>query len=504
MARETKGASEFNRRGGELLAAAASASPHGLMIEQRGRVVYANAAYARLVGARRPAELVGKKVAALPSPAAPPSRRGRKSAPEYQTVRAPFRRGRQQMAITVVRDVSYAKRLERELRESQKMEMLGRMVGGVAHDFNNVLAAITLYSDLLLSALPQDGDAAKHAREIRIAADQGAGIVRQLLAFARPHPRELNHVQVNAALENARDLLHRVLGETIELVFDCTDAIPAVLVDPAQLQEILLNLAMNARDAMPNGGTVFLTTAVKKLARAGHRYPGLRRGTYVSLAFADTGCGMDAPTRARLFEPFFTTKPSGKGTGLGMSTVYRIVREAGGTVSVDSEPQRGTRVTILLPACVTEAPVHAAPDHDAPLQGQGRTVLLVEDNAPVRNALHEVLFASGYEVLSASTPEEAVSLSRRHPGPISLLISDVVMPGGCGCDVAREVVNAHPGSRVLFVSGYADGKRSPTAAAMMLNKPFSRQQLAQKIREVLSLPQDHGLHGLDLARKETS
>ena len=501
MVRKTQGAAEFDLHGGELLAAAASSSPHGLMIEQHGRVVYANAAYGRLVGARRPAELLGKRVAALPPPTAPPTRR--KATPEYQTVRAPFRRGRRQMAITVVRDVSYAKRLERELRESQKMEMLGRMVGGVAHDFNNVLAAITLYCDLLVSALPPDTPGAKHAHEIRIAADQGAGIVRQLLSFARPHPRELHHVSVNAALENARDLLHRVLGENIELVFDCADAIPVVLVDPAQLQEVLLNLAMNARDAMPNGGTVFLRTAVKKLGRAGRRYPGLRRGTYVCLTFTDTGCGMDASTRARIFEPFFTTKPSGKGTGLGMATVYRIVRESGGTLTVESEPGHGTHVTILLPASAGAAPVQAGPRHEDTLHGQGRTVLLVEDNTSVRHALTEILSSSGYEILAAKSAEEALGLSHHHPGPISLLISDVVMPGGNGCEVAREFVRARPASRVLFVSGSADGKCVPTSSAFVLHKPFSRQQLAQKIREVLSLPQNHGPSVLDLARKDT-
>jgi nitrogen-specific signal transduction histidine kinase len=403
------------------------------------------------------------------------------------------------MAITVVRDVSYARHLERELRESQKMELLGRMVGGVAHDFNNVLAAITLYCDLLATSLPGDGSSARYAREIRLAADQGCGIVRQLMSFARPHARELRHVSIHAVLDGARDLLQRVLGDDIKVVMNRAETVPAVLADPAQLQEIILNLAMNSRDAMRDGGTITLSTAVKSLARATRRFPGLHRGEYVTLTVSDTGCGMDEATRHRIFEPFFTTKATGKGTGLGMSTVYRIVREAGGTVVVDSESGRGTRVTILLPACAGATLADHGDSEEMKLDGRQSTVLLVEDNAAVRHALTEMLSASGYQVLAAKSSPEATRLARRCPGSISLVITDIVMPGGCGCEVAREVVRKHPGARVLFVSGYPDGKSPATAAAVLLHKPFSRQQLARRIREVLSLPQQHTDALLDLA-----
>lgn len=499
-------ATRRQRQGEDVLAAAASASPHGLMIEQRGHVVYANAAFARLVGARRPQELLGRPVAEVPHISGPAAPRGRKPAPEYQTVRSAFGHRGMRMAITVVRDVSYAKRLERELREAQKMELLGRMVGGVAHDFNNVLAAVTLYSDLLLAALDGEDASARHAQAIRAAADQGAAIVRQLLAFARPHPTEARHVSVNEVLETARDLMQRMLGEHIEIVFACTDALPTVLAEPAQLQEIVLNLAMNSRDAMASGGTLTVSTALKKVRRAARAYPGLPSGDYVALSVSDTGCGMDARTRARIFEPFFTTKASGKGTGLGMSTVYRIVRQAGGTVTVDSELGKGTRVTVLLPASHAGAPVAGPPTAEVPLDGKGRTVLVVEDNAAVRQALCELLHDAGYRVLQARDSEEALHRARRFPGSISLFITDIEMPGGCGCHAAREVVRAHPAARVLFISGYPANGRTPTAGAVLLDKPFSRATLAEKIREVLHLPnhQMDDLLGLACHGKEMS
>jgi CheY-like chemotaxis protein len=257
---------------------------------------------------------------------------------------------------------------------------------------------------------------------------------------------------------------------------------------------------------MPAGGTITLATSVKSVAQGGKRFPGLHRGPYVVLTVTDTGCGMDASTKARLFEPFFTTKPSGKGTGLGMSTVYRIVHQAGGTVVVESEPGKGTRVSILLPACRDPQQVEAAHRAEPVLDGRGRTVLLVEDDASVRSALEEMLSESGYKVLVASNSGEATRLARRCSSPISLLITDVVMPGGCGCDVARQLVRTHPNARVLFISGYPNGNSSATAAAVLLYKPFSRAALARKIGEVLNLPHEQmdELVGLACHGKDSS
>lgn len=484
-AKAKAGRMKNRQRGDEVLAAAAAACPHGLMIERAGRVVYANRSYARMVGAKRPAELLDRRAASLPKPQQLRRLDGQGGTPELQSNRIVFRRGSPSMAITIVRDVSDHKQLERQLRDSQKMEALGRLVGGVAHDFNNILAAITLYCDLLSAALPQGTQPAKHASEIRLAADQGAGLVRQLLAFARPQPTDLRQVSLNAAIGNITDMLRRLVGEDIDLAVHCAEPLPPVLVDPAQLHQIIVNLAMNSRDAMANGGRITLSTSVLRLARPQRRYPGLRRGSYVALTVTDTGCGMDAVTRARLFEPFFTTKPTGKGTGLGMSTVYTIVRHCGGTVAVDSEPGRGTKVTIVLPQARASAP-HVQESRAPQLVGRGQTVLLVEDDDAIRTALEQMLSEHGYRVLAAEDPKRAAALAKRYNGTVSLLITDIVMPGRCGCDLARDLERSHPGLRVLFISGYPEAARSASAEAVLLHKPFSRDELARKIREVFS------------------
>ena len=475
------------RREENILASAASASPHGLMIEQAGQVVYANRAFAKLVGARGAAELLGRAVSSLARPGQSPRRNGSKPPPEYQSIRGVFRRGRTRLALTVVRDVTENKRMERQLREAQKMEALGRLVGGVAHDFNNVLAAVMLYGDLLGPLLPAGREAAKYLAEIRQAAEQGAGLVRQLLSFARPQPTELRHLSLNTVVSGLSDMLRRLVGEDVHLALHCHEPLGTVLVDPCQLQQIIVNLVMNARDALRDGGVITLSTAMLHLARPMRRYPGLRRGNYVGLTVSDTGCGMDAATRARLFEPFFTTKPQGKGTGLGMSTVYSIVRHYGGTVAVESEPGRGTRVTILLPQARTRA-VRETESAAPQLVGHGHTVLLAEDDDAIRAALQTMLEERGYEVLTAGNDREAAALARQHQGIISLLISDIVMPGQYGSELAQEMVRHHPGMRVLFITGYPEATKAAASGAVLLSKPFSRELLARKLQEVLDRP----------------
>ena len=473
------------RGGTEFLEAAAHDCPHGLMIEQAGHVVYANPAYARLAGFSTPLSLIGKPVEALsiPAKAARKSRAGgNEGPPELDTIRLEFRRGSYPLVLHVVRDVSDRRRLEQRLRESEKMEALGRLVGGVAHDFNNVLTAITLYSDLLLERTQRR----REAEEIHLAAQRGTAIVRQLLTFARQQPLAPRLVSLFAIVSSMRGMLEPLLGENIELITRSEGDHDAVYVDPAQMQQVILNLVMNARDAMPEGGQVRISTGACTLhARAAQRHPGLHPGEYATLTVSDTGCGMDEQVRKRLFEPFFTTKRVGEGVGLGMSMVYGIVSQSGGAVSVSSKPGKGTRVTIHLPCSTADLAADAAGAVIAqPGIGTG-TVVLAEDDAAVRSSVAHLLTETGYRVLQARDGQQAVRLARAHTGNIDLFISDVVMPGMCGCDAVRQVQQLHPETRALFITGYQAKANTAAAGAKLLYKPFSRAMLAEKVREVL-------------------
>jgi two-component system, cell cycle sensor histidine kinase and response regulator CckA len=466
----------------QYLEAAANDCPHGLMVEQAGRVVYANPAYARLAGLRNPASVLGKRVAELSiSPRARHREtNGNGGPPEFASKRMEFRRGRRTLALHVVRDVSELKRLEQRLRESEKMEALGRLVGGVAHDFNNVLTAITLYSDLLLERTHRR----REAEEIHLAAQRGTAIVRQLLAFARQQPLALRLTSLRTIVSSMRGMLEPLLGENVELLtrFECDP--DTVRVDPAQMQQVILNLVMNARDA--GGSHVRIsTTACTLNARSAQRHPGLHPGDYVVLTVSDNGCGMDEKVRAHLFEPFFTTKRTGEGVGLGMAMIYGIVTQSGGAVSVASKVGVGTRVTIHLPRHAA-ATVSEEGDSESTGTPTGtETILLVEDDHAVRSSIAHLLTDSGYRVLQARDGDQALRLARSHTSAIDLLISDIVMPGLSGTDVALQVHKAHPESHVLFISGYPVQARGAVAGAKLLYKPFSRAQLAEKVREVL-------------------
>ena len=455
------------------------------MIEQAGRVVYANPAYARLAGFSTPASVIGKSVEALAIPAksARKSRAdGNAGPPEFESIRLEFRRGPQPMALHVVRDVTERRRLEQRLRESEKMEALGRLVGGVAHDFNNVLTAITLYSDLLLERTHRR----REAEEIHLAAQRGTAIVRQLLTFARQQPLAPRLVSLRAIVSSMRGMLEPLLGENIELITRSEGDRDAVHVDPAQMQQVILNLVMNARDAMPEGGQVRISTGACTLsAHAAQRHPGLRPGEYATLIVADTGCGMDEQVRKRLFEPFFTTKRVGEGVGLGMSMVYGIVSQSGGTVSVSSKPGKGTRVTIHLPCSTADLAAEAAGGDTAEAGTGTGTVLLAEDDHAVRSSVAHLLMETGYRVLQARDGEQALRLARAHTGHIDLFISDVVMPGMCGCDAVRQVRELHPETQALFITGYPAKASTAAAGAKLLYKPFSRAMLAEKVREIL-------------------
>ena len=479
------------------------------MIEARGVVQYANPAYARLAGFHHPDQVVGCSVADLRVPASRAARKNQQSARIYDTLRFEFRSGRRGFGLHVVRDVTDRRALESRLLESEKMEALGRLVGGVAHDFNNVLTAITLHADLLRE---RHGEGCREIQEVREAAQRGADLVRQLLTFARQHPSAPQVISLNRTISSMRAVVDPLIGEDIELLSDLAAERDCVRADPAQLQQVALNLVMNARDALPKGGRITIRTTCAKVQPREASRRGLDAGDYVCLTVEDNGCGMKEEVRARIFEPFFTTKAHGAGTGLGMSMVYGIVKQAGGSVSVASKEGKGTRVAVLLP----QAPVAQEP-HE-PVSGQrarrGReTVLVVEDDGAVRTSIATLLSDRGYRVLQASDGLHAVRMARSYKSPIHLMLSDVVTPRMNGVDAATNVRQLHPEAKVLFMSGYpakaatvaAGSQASPLLACLggpvpeaLLFKPFSRTALERKVRETLEErpPSSKAAHGL--------
>jgi CheY-like chemotaxis protein len=383
------------------------------------------------------------------------------------------------------------------------MDAVGKLAGGIAHDFNNLLMVIRGDSDLMLRRLAPGHALRRNAEGIRDAADQAASLTRQLLAFSRKQVTAPRLVDLNGIVASVHAMLQRLLGETINLVTITAPDLGGVTADPGQMEQMILNLCVNARDAMPDGGRLTLRTANVDLDEAAAaRLSDARPGPYVMLEVADTGIGMDAETRSHLFEPFFTTKEQGKGTGLGLSTVYGTVRQSGGHISVASEPGRGSTFTVYLPRVAAAAPVPApapppAPAGPAPRSpaeavltpGRGETILLVEDAQRVRAVVREILEMSGYVVLEARHGAEALEISNRHPGAIHLLVTDVVMPQMSGRELAQRLATLRPDLKVLYMSGYTDDaivRHGVLAAGIaFLSKPFTPDALALKVREVL-------------------
>jgi len=390
------------------------------------------------------------------------------------------------------RDISERKRLEQQLRQAQKMEAVGRLAGGIAHDFNNLLTAIGGYAELVLSKLGP-GDPLRHdAEEIRKAGERAASLTAQLLAFSRRQVLQPKVVDASAVLGETQSMLGRLIGEDVELVTRPARDLWHVRADPGQLQQVLVNLAVNARDAMPEGGRLTIETQNAKVgSRQASRLLPMPAGKYVQLSVADTGVGMDAETRSHVFEPFFTTKDQGGGTGLGLATVYGIVKQSGGFVFVTSEPGQGARFDVYLPRVEEELEGRAQPPEASPLFGF-ETVLLVEDEDVVRELVREILEGNGYTVLEARDGEEAATLCRGHDGRIDLLLTDVVMPKLGGRELAERVTAGRPGLRILFMSGYTDvfqeGKDSLPPGAGFIQKPFSGAALARHVRELLDAP----------------
>ncbi len=391
--------------------------------------------------------------------------------------------------LALTTDITERRQLEEELRQSQKMEAIGQLAGGVAHDFNNILTAIHGYADLLGDELPAGDARLEDVEEIRKAARRAAQLTRQLLAFSRKQVLEPRVLDLNALVENLDKMLRPLLGENVELTSALARDLNAVRADPNQIEQVILNLAINARDAMPNGGKVTIETANVELdEHYATRHVGVAPGRYVMLAVSDNGTGMDEQTKARIFEPFFTTKEPGKGTGLGLSTVYGIVKQSGGNIWLYSEPGRGTTFKIHFPA--VDATVDQAPTA-GPAGGLDgvETVLVAEDDEQLRRLAHRALSGHGYTVLEADGGAAALDVARRHPGPIHLLLTDVLIPGMDGRSLAQALRAERPEVRVLFMSGYADkaivhhGVLDTGVA--YLAKPFTTDAVVRKVREVL-------------------
>ncbi len=393
--------------------------------------------------------------------------------------------------IGIGQDVTARKRLEEQFHEAQRLEGLGRLAGGVAHDFNNLLTAVLGYTELLEHRLSADTAALADLAQVRMAAIRARDLTHQLLAIARRQVISPCPVDPNALTLETLGLLARVLREDIAIESELEPAVWRVKVDPAQLQQVLMNLALNARDAMPTGGRLVLSTENVSLAGAKAESRGLAPGEYVRLSVRDTGVGMSRETLARLFEPFFTTKPRGEGTGLGLATVYGIVRQSGGHIEAESEPGEGARFAIWLPRVLEPMP-EAVPERRPSVHGAGETVLAVEDDPAVRALTAQTLRAAGYVVLLAQDGREALELGARHTERIELLVTDVVMPHMSGRQLADAMLRLRPALRVLFVSGYAEDVvvhgGVPEDGSAFLDKPFTPTELLRKVREVLESP----------------
>jgi PAS domain S-box-containing protein len=382
------------------------------------------------------------------------------------------------------------KQLERELRQAQKMEAVGRLAGGIAHDFNNLLTVIIGRSRHLADRLGADDPARRDVELIEKSAGRGAALTQQLLAFSRQQVLEIQPVDLNRVVADIEPMLRRLLGEDIEFTVHLSEGVGLVMADPGQVDQVILNLAVNARDAMPSGGRFTIETWNVELDDAFVKaHPGARPGPHVALTARDTGVGIDELTLAQIFEPFFTTKDVGKGTGLGLSTVYGIVKQHDGYIAVDSRRGEGATFTVYLRHHEGEVVTPGTrPTRAGPLQGS-ETILLVEDADEVRDLIAEILRENGYTVLEARAGEEAEAIADRHGGMIDLLITDVVMPRMGGRELADHISRRYPQLRMLYVSGYAapefeGGRLTPTGA--FLSKPFAVEALLLKVREILA------------------
>jgi two-component system cell cycle sensor histidine kinase/response regulator CckA len=392
--------------------------------------------------------------------------------------------------IAIKQDITQRKRLEAQYRQAQKMEAVGRLAGGVAHDFNNLLTIINGYSDILLARMRPDDPLREMLNEVRQAGERASSLTRQLLAFSRKQIAAPVPLDLKKLVDELRKMLSRLIGEDVRLEVLLCPEDALIKADPGQVEQMLLNLVVNARDAMPQGGRLEIETSCVELTEEFARHhPGAQPGPHVLLRISDTGCGMTPEVQARIFEPFFTTKEPGKGTGLGLATVYGIVQQTDAHLEVESEPGRGTTFRIWFPRLGAKPPGAKSSPRLACIPHGTETILLVEDQPEVRALARLALAACGYTILEAGCGPDALALLQRHQGPLDLLMTDMIMPRMTGRELADRLLTQWPGLKVLFFSGY-------TADAIMrqgvleqglpfLQKPFTLSALARKVREVL-------------------
>jgi signal transduction histidine kinase len=393
-------------------------------------------------------------------------------------------------AVVAFNDISERKKLEEQLRQSQKMDALGQLAGGIAHDFNNLLTIINGFGEVVLSSLNPDDPAHELVGEMKKAGERAAGLSRQLLAFSRKTVLSPKVLDLDSVVIEMEKMLRRIIGEDITLTTGLPANLGRVHADPGQIEQVLLNLVVNARDAMPHGGRMTIETRNVDLDEEYARtHPEVCPGRYVLLEVRDTGCGMTEEVKGRIFEPFFTTKAAGRGTGLGLAIVYGIIRQSGGHIAVESSLGQGTTFRIYLPR-IEDAIVEESSTGFAALARGTETVLVVEDDDGVRALIRHLLHRLGYTVLVAASGTEALEVARQHHGAIDLLLSDVVMPGMNGVELSRRLQVHRPGVKVLYLSGHVDeavvGRGVLAAETAILKKPFTVPMLAQKIREVLA------------------
>ena len=398
-----------------------------------------------------------------------------------------------------IRDITARRRAERSeqlIRQAQKMETVGQLTGGIAHDFNNHLAVILGYCEMLEDQPDLSGPARKMVMDIHSAGTSAKDLVRHLLTFSRLQVLHPVPLDLNATVSRLRSMLSRLIGDEVELVSVPGSGLSSIQADPIQVEQVLMNLVINSRDAMPQGGRITIETANVEIPEEGSNAtwvrhdPTAKLGPCVTLAVSDTGIGMDKETQARVFEPFFSTKEAGKGTGLGLSTVFGIVKQSAGAICVNSEPGHGTTFRIYFPRCEAAAVVSQRAKDAAPLGGS-ETILLVDDADTLRGLTRQLLEGCGYTVLDSGQPSEALSIAEHHPGPLHLMITDVMMPGLCGPGLAEKLAALRPETRVLYTSGCSADAVFKTGTHALdhafLEKPFTRDELIRKVREVLEL-----------------
>ncbi len=493
---QRKAAEEEIRRSEERFRTLFEATLEGIAIVRNGVILEVNHALLAIFG-YEPEELIGRRLSDLVSEGeadlddAPREGVGFKrdgSVVDIETAGKRYVFQGEDVTVVAIRDIASRKRneaenkmLQRQLLHSQKMEAIGRLSAGVAHDFNNCLLAIFGYNDLMLDRYGDDPFLARNLGGLKEAGQKAAALTKQLLAFARRQPMETRVLELNPVVAGLEKMMQRLLGEDIHLATELAPGLSPIKVDPGQIEQVIVNLAVNARHAMPSGGRLTIRTAALK---AGHDSPAPHKdvpaGAYVLLTVTDSGTGMDAETQARVFEPFFSTK--GEGTGLGLATAYGIVKQSAGHIFVDSAPGKGATFSIYLP--VTQEARTVLTASLAGLDDTGtETILLVEDEDEVRRVLHQILIGKGYRVIQAESGDEALAMSRMFRGTIDLLLTDVTMPRMKGPELASRLLHDRPGTRVLYMSGYND--ESMTGEETILQKPFSAQTLTQTLRGIL-------------------